>query len=272
MDWLKDEKNQPIVAGILIGIIVIVGVCMWLFVFRKPAATPAPVDQTAQTTPGTLGAPGMDGTMAPGMAPGAPGDVAGATGQPAASGTPGAAPAAATATATQVAAGGRPMETWRGDPFQPIGYKPPRPGQLQPKPHIRDFPFEALPNRSKGPEDNKKETPEIQQPSRRMAGILLNDRVFAILEANGVSEVVQPGDRTKDGLATVQRIEADRVVLKTIDEKPRYITVRMAASPIVQTPVMSNPVNVGAPGMPGGRMGPMAPMPMTPRRGGPPEM
>lgn len=249
MDWLKDKKNQPIVAGIAIGVVVIVVACLWFFVLRPaPAATAtdatATPDQTAQQTPGgpTPGAP------APGVTPAVPGP---GDARPAAPATGAAAPAAPgqpgqPATPAQPAAGApvpgvkvasvTPMETWRGDPFQPIGYKPTP--KVTNKPHIRDFPFDRLPVRvvwDKAGNDRRKQKAEIQQPSRRMAGILLNDRVYAIIEAGGVSQVVQPGDYTTDRLAMVERIEPDRVVLKTVDEKPRYITVKMAASPMAQS-------------------------------------
>jgi hypothetical protein len=153
---------------------------------------------------------------------------------------------------TEVASA-QPMEAWRGDPFLPIGYKPPPKSAVQPKPRIADFPFMKLPvSLPAGGEKAKKiEKPEIVQPSRRMAGILLDDRVYAIIETNGVSQVVQPGDYTTDRLALVERIEPDKVVLKTVDEKPRYITVKMAASPISQSQDdMSAPPIPSRPGMP----------------------
>lgn len=222
MEWLKDKKNAPIVATIAVVVIVGVGLCMWRFVISPPQA-PLP-DQTAQQT-AELGAPPPDGTMMP-AAPGT--DVPAAT-APAAAVTPAAGNGVQVASVT-------PMETWRSDPFQPIGYKPPARGR-QPKPPIWDFPYMKLPIKllADGGHGKKWEKPEIQQPSRRMAGILLNDRVYAIIESNGASQVVQPGDYTTDRLAMVERIEPDKVVLKTVDDKPRYITVRMAASPTVQS-------------------------------------
>lgn len=234
MEWLKDKKNAPIVAAIA-GAVIVAVFCLWWFVLRAPAETPVTPDETAQQgapAPGDAGA----GVVAP-AGPGTPGGPA-ATGVPAATspGVPGTtASTPAAANGVQVASV-KPMETWRGDPFQPIGYKPVKKGP-QPKPHIWDFPYEKLPIRFKvdGGKGKKWEKPEIQQPSRRMAGLLLNDRVYAIIEANGSSQVVQPGDYTTDRLAMVERIESDRVVLKTVDEKPRYITVKMAGSPKVQT-------------------------------------
>ncbi len=135
----------------------------------------------------------------------------------------------------------KPMETWRGDPFLPIGYKP----RVGPKvtPPIRDFPFERLfPHQRKKGKGGR--VAEIQQPSRRMAGILLGDRVYAILDTAGDPQgpqIVQPGEYTRDRLAIVQKIEPDKIVLKTVDEKPRYVTVRMAASPTVTTMPSASP-------------------------------
>lgn len=232
MEWLKDKKNQPIV--IAIASVVIVGVLVFVyFSYIKAPSTP---DQSAATPGVTAGAPpAVDpSTLPPGSAPPAAAPAA----SPAAPGTPAAAPAAATATATAgvAPAAGKnaqvasitPMETWRGDPFLPIGYKAKKVAHVTAP--IRDFPFMTLPGVSIS-RTLKREKPEIQQPSRRMAGILQNDRIYAIIESNGESHVYQPGDYTiPDRLAMVQRIEPDKVVLKTVDDKPRYITVRMAAS------------------------------------------
>jgi len=71
----------------------------------------------------------------------------------------------------------------------------------------------------------------VPQPQRRMAGLLYNKRLYAILETDGESQVVKPGDLTSDGKARVEVIEPDRIVLKTLDEKkPETIEVKMAAS------------------------------------------
>ena len=70
---------------------------------------------------------------------------------------------------------------------------------------------------------------EPVQPSRRKAGILLNGRIFEVIETNGKFGVVQPGDGLADRLAVVDRVERDRVILKTTSKNPRFITIRMAA-------------------------------------------
>lgn len=224
MEWLKDPKNTPIV-GAIAGVIVLGALfSLWFFVLRTPSAPPVPEDQAAMTTEA------VDPNATPDAVPmdaGAP--------PPAPDGIDPAASAPVTPPAGEHVASAQPMETWRADPFLPIGYKPPPKAKVQPKPRIADFPFMKLPIKIVTAGVGKKvEKPEIAQPSRRMAGILLDDRIYAIIETNGVSQVVQPGDYTTDRLALVERIESDKVVLKTVDEKPRYITVKMASSPIAQ--------------------------------------
>ncbi len=257
MEWVKDPKNQPIVAAIALVVIIGVGI-FYYFNFIKAPAPDAAATAPAAPAPGTDGVapPAPGDATAPAPAPGT--DPAAATAQAPAAGmaasTPGAAaPAAAAAPSAAQVASVTPMETWRSDPFLPIGHKAKR--VVRATPPIRDFPFITLPGVRVRNIEIKREKPEIQQPPRRMAGILLNDRVYAIIESGGGSEVVQPGDYLKDRLAMVQKIEPDRVVLKTVDEKPRYITVRMAASAHQNTVV-----NLGAPS-------PTAPVGPGPRRG-----
>lgn len=283
MDWLKDKKNQPIVAAIAVVVILVVGFGVYWFGFRPAGSSAPPMDQTAQVDPAggmPSGAPpaGAPATPAPGAMPGAmPGATPAASPAPGAAPAPGTAPAATPGQAPATGAAGtqvasiKPMETWRSDPFEPIGYKPVKKGKQTPP--IWDFPFEPLPHRiHKVIDDKSGGKPEIQQPSRRMAGILLNNRVYAILESNGSSQVVQPGDYTTDRLAMVERIESDRVVLKTVDSKPKYVTIKMAASPIVRevTTSTSQMGQMGGPPMPMPGMampGMPGPRPRFPRGG-----
>lgn len=241
MEWVKDPKNQPIVAAIALVVIIGVGIFYYFNFIKAPAPAEAPA-ATASAPDGSVPAadgsvPAPDGTApaAPAMAPAAAPEGGTVAATPAA--TPAAPTGADVASVT-------PMETWRGDPFLPIGHTAKKVVRVTPP--IRDFPFDRLPGVTIS-RTLKREKPEIQQPPRRMAGVLLNDRVYAIIESNGSSEVVQPGDYLKDRLATVQRIEPDKVVLKTVDETPRYITVRMAASARQNTPVSSGPAGVPAP-------------------------
>ena len=99
---------------------------------------------------------------------------------------------------------------------------------------------------------------------RRMAGLLLSGRVYAILETNGTTEVVQPGDSLNDRLATVDRIESDKVILKTTDKTPRYITVRMAGASHVDTSTREYARDREPPGLPTGAYPPGGGMPRGP--------
>lgn len=254
MDWLKDKKNQPIVALIAALVIVAVVVIMYFTMF-KPDSTDTGTDTSATTDPSM-------GTSAP-TDPAA----AGQPGTPTAPAAAGAQPAAGTATQVTSAA---PTETYRSDPFLPIGYKPPKRDNVpRPKPPIWDLPippaisvYPTIGGRDVRP------VYESPQPARRMAGLMLNGKVYAIIESNGASEVVQPGDMLKDGLATVEKIERDKITLKTTDEKPRYLVVSMAANR--QDSYSGGDSGGGMPGggMPGGGM-PGGGMPRPMPRGGP---
>ncbi len=245
MDWLKDKKNQPYVALILA--VLILGAAALVYFQMKGSGPDMPTTAMTPQQPPADGAP-MDTTAPPDA--GAPVDM----GAPADTGAP--ADAASTPAPGEQTVASTPMETWRNDPFQPIGYKPPPKQVHRPKPRIIDFPFVRLPKppAEVPPED----LPEPVQPVRRMAGILLNDRVYAIIESNGQSQIVQPGDVLADRLATVERIEPDKVVLKTMTEKPRYLVVRMASSPRANETYSSGSSSSG----PGPGPGPRPRLPM----------
>lgn len=242
MDWLKDKKNTPIVATV--AAVIIVAVCIIFYMNITGSKSSAPVDTASSTAGPTVpgGPSGAPGAAAPSAEPAgnpsapAPGGTpeasspsggapdASAAGQPGTASSAGAATSGKTETASV-----KPMERWRSDPFLPIGYKPPKKIKHRSIPHIVDFPFLRLP--SAGLKKNKADMiPDPVQPVRRMAGLMINDRVFAIIESNGKSEIVQPGDVLSDRLATVEKIEKDKVVLKTTTRHPKYIVIRMAAS------------------------------------------
>ena len=71
------------------------------------------------------------------------------------------------------------------------------------------------------------------QPYRRMAGVLWNGRVSAILETNGETDIVRPGmDITRgNSRVRVESIQQDCIILKTLDTRtPMTIKVNMAGS------------------------------------------
>lgn len=221
MEWLKDPKNQPKVAIGLSALIVLALVAMYFLYFKGPSDDTGMMAQPEEPPVETVVGPDT---------------VADATSAP-------------PPPATQVASSG-PLETWRSDPFMPLGYKPPAKTAFRPRPPILDFPFVTLPRRLD--DEAAQAPPELVQPVRRMAGILVNDRIFAIIESNGESEIVQPGDTLKDRLAVVEKIERDKVVLKTKDAKPRYLIVRMAASTRAPSPTSDTTMSPDRPFVPGG--------------------
>jgi len=78
-----------------------------------------------------------------------------------------------------------------------------------------------------------------------MAGVLFGDGVYAILETNGKTEAVQPGDTVEGG--KVISIEADGLTIKTDDD--RTIHVPLSSTP---TGGSSGGGFGGPPGFPGG--------------------
>ncbi len=243
MDWLKDKKNQPIVAAILAVVILGAAAAMYFLYFKGDSA-PVPSDQGTETTfDPNAPQPTADGTTpTPGTEMGQP--TPDATGAAATTTQPAANTGQATASAT-------PMEPWRADPFLPPGYKPDSgKGAPKIKPHI---PLPPVKIPIPGIDTKPPPKPDLPQPVRRMAGLILGDKVYAIIEAGGKNQVVQPGDRLEDGLASVFKIEKDRVILKTADEKPRYLVVRMSQG------VRTVDASSGQP---------MSPMPNRPRRPG----
>ncbi|MGQ9455146.1 MAG: hypothetical protein ACUVRS_09530 [Armatimonadota bacterium] len=255
MDWLKDKKNQPIVAAILGIIIVGAGAAVYFTMFAGGGAQPAPAT-TAETVPPDTA------TLSPTTEPGAPTATPGTTpmgtepmqvGMTGAPGTTVAPGEAQAAIAAPPPGGAVPMEPWREDPFLPLGYKPKKVGP-KPKPRITDFPFQKFaqwvpPRRKPLPE-------EKPQPSRRVAGIIVSDRVYAIIETVGKPnmEIVQPGDVLEDRLAKVERIERDKVVLRTMDKVPRFMTVPITSAPRTTSAAVTTTTSP----MPGYPVGPMS--------------
>lgn len=81
---------------------------------------------------------------------------------------------------------------------------------------------------------------------RRMSGVLFGDGVFAILETDGNSQEVQPGDSVQGG--KVISIEADHLTIKTDDDK--LINVPLSSTPTGGAPTGGFPG--GGAGFPGG--------------------
>ncbi|MCL6518605.1 MAG: hypothetical protein K6T99_02120 [Armatimonadetes bacterium] len=227
--WLQDSKNLPIVAAGT-GILIIVVALMFLKLYGVIGGTPpaeSDMEMAQQSSPQQMGSPEP---LPPGMgtpsestqtAPGAP--------------QPSPAPAETT-TATVAEAKQPPMLPYRKDPFMPFTGPPTRTQALMALvptvQRIRIAPAEVRPIQPKKVEEEAEEVLP-PQPFRRVAGILWNGKVKAILETEGEVQIVQPGDVvTKGGSKVrVESIEPDGVVLKTLDTRvPMAIKVQLAGS------------------------------------------
>lgn len=244
-EWLNDKKNQPIILGGL-GVVVVLVLLIWFFLLRPSGGG----DEMGDIPPSDA-TQGVDAT----------------TGMPAIPADPLAQP-----TGTEQAAAAPPadkldpLEESREDPFRPVfGPKPPRTRMTftrnLPRPDIRRVSLEPV---VLGLGQEEETLPP--QPQRRMAGLLKNDRVFAIIETEGRTSIVKPGDPIDENLV-VDRILPDKVILRSTRLRtPVFIEVPKAAGDASRRESLT-----GAPGGPAGPTGPMSPMgprPMSPAPGG----
>ena len=237
MDFLSDKKNQPIIIGAVVVLILGVG-ALYYFMLRpkKPApstvdysqTTPMPADTVASMEPGAGGA--VAPTVAPtGVAPTATSPAGGMTSpgvEPGVPAQPGAQPAPPPKRERQ-----NPAEKADADPFR-LPFRAPvvpivRPPEPIPYPTWRIVPRK----RAVGPEIDTQQVQQLDQTPRRMAGLLYNGSVSAILETGTDTVVVKPGDLVENRTMRVERIEPDRIVLKSVGgQKSRYVEVKMAGS------------------------------------------
>ncbi len=260
--------------------------------------------------PGAAGMPGgMPGPPMPGGAPAASGMPGGMPGPPTGPPMPGTtnvappdagatdpnAPAEATATvAAPKKTGQPPMYAPRQDPFRPLGYPNITRDQLEAR--LRSAYARAkeeaelarnraildampIPQIARGPQPKpvsadgttSGQTPETPV-NRRVAGLLYGDRVLAVLETEGKSEVVKPGDIISDPTGKqlrVARIDREAVLLKRLDNNQ---TIRVPLEGMPEGSAAAGGYPTGGYQGPGGLPGPgMMPGPMVgPRPGGMP--
>ncbi|MCX6346041.1 MAG: hypothetical protein NT018_13375 [Armatimonadetes bacterium] len=255
-EWLKDKKNQPIVAGALILVLVVAGVVIYMTMSGGSNSS----DQTLDNSPPVPNQIPPTGSTNPSLNPSERPTSASSSGLPtaqSASATPAGKDAAKPAVKKVVKTA---SVLGRIDPFLPVNWKappppPPPPPQWVQVPDPVDIGLIVRWTKGLGAPPFGS---ELQQPPRRMAGLLLNGRIYAIIESPAGTELVQPGDMLKDGLAVVDRIDRDKVVLETTVGEKRYITVRMASASkqdvLLSAPTNPNPNPSGMP--PRGPLGP----------------
>jgi hypothetical protein len=274
MDWINDPKNRPFV---LIGFVVLLGAAFFIVVkqaglfsgrggggrlVQPPGQSAAEAEAfrqrqaqaEAELFGGSSGSTGgaTSGASSTGAgAPGTPPPPSG--GAPSVSGAPGAAAPEAPVKRYY------PPQPTRGDPFTPLPTSRIRRVEL-PKILIREVKTGAA-----AQEEETYETIPM-----RMAGLLWNGSLMAILEENGQSHVVRPGDvigRSGGGdnikVLSIKQSSMTVQIGKRVEEvfmKPAPPTTLASAPPTTGRP------GTGAPGRPPGRPGGMPPV--APPEGG----
>ncbi|MGB9797725.1 MAG: hypothetical protein ACPLSK_03805 [bacterium] len=255
---LSDRRTQLIIGGALAVVIIVI---VLLLVLRKPAGAggnrpPFPMMgmmgmsgnmPSGGNTPegGNTPSGGMTGMGMPGMGPmammgaGAPMGMGSMPGQ------------AEAAKPTRKVPAGPPKEPSRADPFAiPI------PKEVKERLARIDIvpPPRLTPQKMPMPA-----TATIQVPFTRMAGVAVSQGVYALLEgANGRSFIVSPGDSVEG--FTVERIESDKVILKSEDGEETTVELKGATIPSGMGGMPGMMPGAGMPGMmPGAGMPGMMP-------------
>lgn len=288
--WVQDKKNRVVIlAGLsVIAAIVIVVVLVKNNNKASQQASTSTASSTGTTATGTTptGVPGPGGPMMTG-----PGGMGGMLPPP-----PGVSmmmPGAGGAQSTASTAPTGPIEKlnpilpYRTDPFvqppPPNGQNQRLVAQVESLTH-EDHRLAPMP--VAGPGTGGDAAVDVPQPNRRLAGVMWNGKVSAILETGNETDIVYPGMTLSRGNSHVRvdSIQPSYVMLRTLDTKPaRMIRVNLGAggnagsgagstmpSGMPGMPTMMPGGMPGMPGMPGGMPGmPGMPggMPMMPGGG-----
>ena len=224
MDWLKDKKNLPIVVGLAVFVLVVTGL---LIAFETGLFSPAPALTPVVTGPG-MGQPLVPGSR-PSIGPGAP-IMSPSMGRPLeGSRNPMGMQSAQTASALPKAPVAPKMvnPAVGPDPFSiPGGQKiyarqvnaalvgsasgmPPLLRDVLPRNNLFTIPAPSPPPVVVGPNSD----PGSQ--NYKLTGVLNSEgSILAILETNGQSQTVKPGDSLSDG-GKVVSIQDTSVTLRT---------------------------------------------------------
>jgi hypothetical protein len=151
--------------------------------------------------------------------------------------------------ATTKKAGPRPPS--RHDPFKMPADQIPEPvpisAQLPPNQLYIDNRIKEISQPT--PDQFIRDTPD---PPMRMAGALWGNRVYGVLEINGQTLVVHPGDRGGPlGIYRVERVERDKILLSRPSRKGRRVVEALLAG----NPGLAAQYPTGDANIPGGPMG-----------------
>jgi hypothetical protein len=220
MDFLNDPKNRPYVIGGTIVVLAVAALLVWMMLRSRGTASTglSPAGPVVPAQPGAVGTGGPGGPVGTGASPageGGPlppeGSTVGAVPSPAA------APAPA-GEATQVALA-NPLPS-RADPFQRVeGHKSVTRLSL-PRVMVRKREAEFLPAEAT-------EERQVATTEKRMAGIVWDGGIAAILVDEDKSYVVRPGDVI--GNMKVVAIRRNSLTLRIGSERLEEVFLRPAA-------------------------------------------
>lgn len=239
------KKDLPIIIALIVVILGGGGFVAWKFMGNSgdnaTATAPATPPTAPVTAPATGATPPQSGAAPVTTTP----TSTGATSPTGTAGTTTGTTDAGQPADAQIAQG--PAEPWRPDPFAPPNYVEKK-GKKRTVIHQKlDVPAVGL--LFVPPSTNEKRiiAQLLPQPDVRLAGILYGDRITALIQTADEWKTVKPGDRLRDG-TIIQRIERDRIVLKTAEIRPRFVEVKLAASLApVQPASSSSPSSSGSP-------------------------
>lgn len=256
MDWVNDPKNRPFV---LIGFIVIVGAAVFLVgkqagmfsgggggagIIQPQSSSP---EDEAMAAAERAAEEELFGSASPGRP--SPGAVTPGPGELAPPPEPGTTAVTGEAAGAEVAFERRyPQQPTRGDPFTPL-----------PSARIRrvELPKIFMRTVSERPADQEEAYETIPM---RMAGLLWNGSLMAILEENGNSHVVRPGD------VIGPQTGGDNIKVLSIKQSSMTVQIGRRVEEVFMRPAPppgeAGPPSTGRPGTPGrpGRPGGMPPI------------
>ena len=258
MDWLKDKKNLPIVVGLAVFVLLAAGglVAMEMGVFAGKPAEVAAAPPVEAMSPGS---PGM-------MPPGSPG-MAASPGMASAASQRGLSPAAKTALAvpavpvapklTNPAVGPDPFNIPNGQKTYARQMTAQASTQTGTQSGVPLPLREILPAFDLFTLHSPEPLPSVAGPGNdtgaanyRLTAILNSEGgILAILETNGQSQQVKPGDGLPDG-GKVLSIETSSVTLRTPGGSTVSIPLTSGAGPTDQPQNGQDPNAANIPGQP----------------------
>jgi hypothetical protein len=215
-EWLNEPKNKPIVY-IVAGVVMAGAIVFILFnvgVFNGPQPYTPPPGQNSSAMPPP---PGPDYVPQPGSPQALAQSAATAGSQPPA----GPAPGAPTAPAVPAVIASAPNA--RKDPFAPYinidAYLKKLFNQQTIRPRVDTFappltittyvPPSETPQAATGIQNGQSATPQVA--IGRVSGVMLGTGAYAIMDNNGQSLVLQPGDQLPNGAGQLISIQSDSV-------------------------------------------------------------